>query len=101
MNSDQPNNNQSGTLYIIATPIGNRQDITLRAIDVLKGVDRIAAEDTRHAMHLLEHFAIKKPMITFHQFNEEKRLEVFLNYLKAGESIALVREAAPPFVSDP
>lgn|SRR3990167_3827224 len=101
MHIAQSTTDKLGTLYIIATPIGNRQDITLRAIDVLKGVDRIAAEDTRHAMHLLEHFAIKKPMISFHQFNEEKRLEVILNYLKAGESIALVSDAGTPLVSDP
>jgi len=91
----------TGTLYVVATPIGNLQDITLRAIDVLKMVDRIAAEDTRHSAPLLKHFAINKPCMSMHEFNERERLMVLLGYLQQGESIALISDAGTPLISDP
>jgi 16S rRNA (cytidine1402-2'-O)-methyltransferase len=77
------------------------QDITLRAIDTLKQVDRIAAEDTRHAAPLLKHFSITKPTISMHEFNERERLKMILQFLQAGESIALISDAGTPLISDP
>lgn len=91
----------SGTLYVVATPIGNLQDITLRALDVLKAVDAVAAEDTRHTAGLLAHFAIQKKLIAVHQHNEHKAAEFLLQRLQAGESIALVSDAGTPGISDP
>jgi len=93
--------NNSGTLYVVATPIGNLQDITLRAVDTLKRVDRIAAEDTRHAAPLLKHFSITKPTISMHEFNERERLKMVLEFLHAGESVALISDAGTPLISDP
>ena len=90
-----------GTLYIVATPIGNLGDITLRAIETLKQVDRIAAEDTRHSSALLKHYSISKPVISLHNFNERERLEQMLDILKQGESIALISDAGTPLISDP
>jgi 16S rRNA (cytidine1402-2'-O)-methyltransferase len=94
-------NESTGTLFIVATPIGNMQDITLRALDTLKQVDRIAAEDTRHAAPLLKHFSITKPTISMHEFNERERLKMILQFLQAGESIALISDAGTPLISDP
>lgn len=94
-------NEEAGTLYVIATPIGNLQDITLRAIEVLKTVDRIAAEDTRHSAPLLKHFSINKPTISMHEFNERTRFALILDYLHQGESIALISDAGTPLISDP
>jgi 16S rRNA (cytidine1402-2'-O)-methyltransferase len=91
----------SGTLYVVATPIGNLQDITLRALEILKSVDAIAAEDTRHTAHLLTHFAIQKKLIAVHEHNEHKSAEQLLARLQAGESIALVTDAGTPGISDP
>src|SRR5437016_5190694 len=92
---------QWGTLYVVATPIGNMQDITLRAIEVLKQVDRIAAEDTRHSAPLLKHHSIIKPTLSMHEFNERERLKIILEHLQQGESIALISDAGTPLISDP
>ena len=89
------------TLYVVATPIGNLQDISLRALEVLKNVDAIAAEDTRHTSHLLSHFAIQKKLIAVHEHNEQKSAQILLERLQAGESIALVTDAGTPGISDP
>lgn len=91
----------SGTLYVVATPIGNLQDITLRAIEVLKAVDVIAAEDTRHTSGLLSHYAIRKKMLAVHEHNEHQSAEQLLARLRAGESVALVTDAGTPGISDP
>ena len=93
--------NHSGTLYVVATPIGNLQDITLRALDILKSVDAIAAEDTRHTAGLLAHFAIQKKLIAVHDHNERKAAAQLLKRLQAGENIALVTDAGTPGISDP
>jgi 16S rRNA (cytidine1402-2'-O)-methyltransferase len=92
---------QVGTLYIVATPIGNLQDMTLRAVEVLQKVDYIAAEDTRHSLPLLKHFAIKTPTISLHEYNERERADELLKRLQLGESIALISDAGTPLISDP
>lgn len=89
------------TLYVVATPIGNLQDITPRAISVLESVDMIAAEDTRHSRVLLSHFNIKTPTFSCHKFNEEKRGAFFISALKEGKSVALISDAGTPCISDP
>lgn len=91
----------SGILYVVATPIGNLQDITLRALDILKNVDAIAAEDTRHSSGLLNHFGISKKLIAVHEHNEHQSAEKLLIQLNAGENIALVTDAGTPGISDP
>ena len=88
-------------LYCVATPIGNLEDITLRALDVLKNVDIIAAEDTRTTQVLLNKYSITTKLISYHKFSESSRIELFLNYLKEGKSIALVSDAGTPLISDP
>jgi 16S rRNA (cytidine1402-2'-O)-methyltransferase len=88
-------------LYIVATPIGNLSDITLRALDVLKSVDLVAAEDTRHSGMLMKHFGIKKPFISYHEHNEAKRTTELVERLAEGEHIALITDAGTPGVSDP
>lgn len=90
-----------GILYVVATPIGNLGDITLRAIETLKMVDAIAAEDTRHTSGLLSHFGISKKLIAVHEHNEHQSAEKLLVQLKNGEKIALVTDAGTPAVSDP
>src|SRR5437868_11703453 len=91
----------SGTLYLVATPIGNLEDITLRALRALKEADLIACEDTRHTRRLLEHYAIEKPTISYHEHNERQRAEELLAKLREGKSVALVSDAGTPGVSDP
>lgn len=91
----------SGTLYVVATPIGNLEDITARALRVLGEVDLIAAEDTRHSRKLLNHFGIRTPMISCHEHNEQRRQELLLGRLAAGEKIALISDAGTPAIADP
>ena len=90
-----------GTLYLVATPIGNLEDITLRALRVLKECDIVAAEDTRHSGQLLKHFGIAKPLLSYFQFNEARRSEEILERLRRGEKVALVTDAGTPGISDP
>src|SRR5271163_4397502 len=92
---------QPGTLYLVATPIGNLEDITLRALRVLRECDVVAAEDTRHSGQLLHHFGISKPLLSYFQFNEARRSEEILARLQRGEKIALVTDAGSPGISDP
>ncbi len=91
----------SGILYLCATPIGNLEDITLRCLRILKEVDLIAAEDTRQTIKLLNHFEIKKPMISYHEHNKQEKGPELLNTLLEGKSIALVSDAGMPAISDP
>src|ERR1700680_564158 len=88
-------------LYLVATPIGNLGDITLRALDILREVDYVASEDTRKTGMLLKHFDISKPQIAFHEFNEERAGQHIEKLLKLGKSIALVTDAGTPGISDP
>ncbi|PYL81521.1 MAG: 16S rRNA (cytidine(1402)-2'-O)-methyltransferase [Verrucomicrobia bacterium] len=88
-------------LYVVATPIGNRTDITLRALEVLKSVDVIAAEDTRHSGVLLKHFGIKKPLISYHEHNEAMRTAQLAERLVQGENVALITDAGVPGFADP
>lgn len=88
-------------LYLIATPIGNLGDMTLRAIETLRGVDMVASEDTRTTGFLLKHFELKKPQISFHEHNERQAGERIIGMLKAGQSVAIVSDAGTPGISDP
>jgi 16S rRNA (cytidine1402-2'-O)-methyltransferase len=89
------------TLYLVATPIGNLEDITLRALRVLRECDVVAAEDTRRSGQLLKHFEISKPLLSYFQFNEAKRSEEIIERLRRGEKVALVTDAGSPGISDP
>ena len=95
------NSSVNGILYVVATPIGNMADITLRAIQTLKDVALIAAEDTRHTGRLLVHYAIRNSMTSLHEHNENQRTDVLVKRLRSGESIALVSDAGTPTLSDP
>ena len=88
-------------LYVVATPIGNLGDMTLRALEVLKSVDVIAAEDTRHSGMLLKHFEIKKPLVSYHEHNEAMRTAQLVERLAADENVALITDAGTPALSDP
>src|SRR5438552_5498252 len=92
---------RAGTLYLVATPIGNLEDITLRALRTLRECDVVAAEDTRHSGQLLKHFSISKPLLSYFQFNEAKRSEEILQRLARGEKVALITDAGTPGISDP
>ena len=91
----------SGTLYVVATPIGNLDDISLRAIQTLKTVDTILCEDTRHSKHLLGHLGIQKPLVALHAHNEHEKSQAILQALIAGRSYALISDAGTPLISDP
>src|SRR6266403_2191292 len=88
-------------LYVVATPVGNLGDITLRALEVLKGVDVVAAEDTRYSGLLLKHFEIKKPFVSYHEHNEAARTAELVDRLARGENVALITDAGTPGLSDP
>ena len=91
----------SGTLFIVATPIGNLDDITFRAVETLKSVDLVLAEDTRHSQKILNHFNIKTPISAFHDYNERGKCNTVVDKLKRGDSIALISDAGTPLISDP
>jgi 16S rRNA (cytidine1402-2'-O)-methyltransferase len=99
--SPQPPLLAPGTLYLVATPIGNLEDITLRALRVLRECDVVAAEDTRRTGQLLKHFGISKPLLSYFKFNEARRSEEILERLRRGEKVALVTDAGSPGISDP
>ena len=99
--SDISNIREKGILYVVATPIGNRGDITLRALDILNNVDLIAAENTRKSGRLLTHYSIKNQLVSYHEHNEKKRTPQLLDKLLKGASIALISDAGTPSVSDP
>src|ERR1039457_2721680 len=101
MSSGQGSPSVRGTLYIVGTPIGNMEDITLRALRILREASLVAAEDTRHTGLLLARHEIKKPLVSYHEFNEAKRTAELLKELQQGRSIALVSDAGMPTVSDP
>ena len=99
--SNSMNYHMPGTLYIVSTPIGNLKDITLRAIETLKNVDLIAAEDTRHTKILLDRYDIKTPSTSYFEYNEIRKTDYILRVLKEGKSVALVSDAGTPGISDP
>ena len=90
-----------GKLYLCATPIGNLDDITIRVLNTLKQVDVIAAEDTRHSIKLLNHFGIKTPMTSYHEYNKVDKAKYLVEQMKEGKSIALITDAGTPGISDP
>ena len=94
-------NNFLPGLYIVSTPIGNLEDITLRALNVLKNSDKILCEDTRRSIKLLNHYKIKKKLVSYHKFNEKKLLPLVINSIASGEKIALISDAGTPILSDP
>ncbi len=91
----------TGTLYIVSTPIGNLGDITIRAVDVLKNVDLVLAEDTRHSKKLFAHYDIGTPLRAFHEHNEKDKTEAIINEINTGKSIAIISDAGTPLISDP
>ena len=92
---------KGGVLYLVATPIGNLEDMTFRAVRVLRDADLIAAEDTRNSRKLLNHFEIKTPMTSYHEFNRYDKAEVLIDKLQEGQAVALITDAGTPGISDP
>ncbi len=92
---------QPGQLYLVATPIGNLADITIRALDVLQMVDKIVCEDTRHSMILLDHYGIHKPLMSLHEHNELRQSQKLIELLREGNNLALISDAGTPLISDP
>ena len=88
-------------LYLVATPIGNLSDMTFRAVEALKSVDVIACEDTRHSLHLLRHFGIEKPLVSYHEHNEARRTAELIEQLAVGKNVAVITDAGMPGISDP
>ena len=101
LENKEKNRVEGGTLYLVATPIGNLSDLSARGLKVLREVDFIAAEDTRNTLKLLTHFGIQKPLISYHEYNKRERGEQIARKLKSGESCALVTDAGTPAISDP
>lgn len=99
--NDQEVTSVSGTLYLCATPIGNLQDMTPRAVETLRAVDLIAAEDTRNSIKLLNHFEIRTPMTSYHEYNKIEKARQLVGQLQAGQNIALITDAGTPAISDP
>ena len=93
--------NEKGCLYVVATPIGNLADIGQRAVEVLRGVDLVAAEDTRHSGRLLRHLGLDRPLIALHEHNERERVEGIIDRLAGGQKVALISDAGTPLISDP
>ncbi len=91
----------SGVLYIVATPIGNLGDITIRAVEILKRVDMVLAEDTRHSKKLFAHYEIHSPLMAFHDHNENDKANGVIIEIRSGKSIALISDAGTPLISDP
>ena len=98
---DRPERSAIGTLFVVSTPIGNLRDITLRAIDVLRSVDVILAEDTRHSRHLLDHHGIPTRLVSYHEHNEARATESAIARLREGRDVALISDAGTPLLSDP
>ena len=92
---------EQGALYIVSTPIGNLDDITLRAIKILSAVDLVAAEDTRKTKFLFDHLSIRKPLVSYHSYNEVRRVPELMEKLRKGSSVAVVTDAGTPGISDP
>ncbi|WP_025731983.1 16S rRNA (cytidine(1402)-2'-O)-methyltransferase [Carnimonas nigrificans] len=101
MQSSRAESGEPGALYVVATPIGNLDDMSTRALDILRSVDVIAAEDTRHSARLMAHFDIRTPMLALHDHNERTRAEQLVARIEQGERIALISDAGTPLISDP